>query len=315
MEGTSEGLRIGLATAQYGPFADPDAVATVAGAAEEMGFDSLWVGDRLLYPLAPQEGYAGGAWPWPAAMRRFLDPLCVLAIAAARTRRVRLGTSVLVAPLYPAPALARSLTTLDVLSGGRLDVGLGSGWSRDEFAAAGVPWRRRGARLEETLDVLEAMWGGGPIDHAGPAFRVVPIANDLAPVQRPRPPIYLGGWKEPALERIARRADGWLAAGMPPSLLTRTWSWLRDAAARHGRDPDRLRIVYRANPHVTAAPPGPERPPFTGTIDQVVDDLLGVAATGVHEILVDLNQTARDVDELLQLAGRALDALRMAARP
>lgn len=293
MEG-SKALRIGLATAQYGPFADPDAVGTVASAAEEMGFDSLWVGDRLLYPLAPREGYAGSDRPWPAAMRRFLDPLCVLAIAAARTRRVRLGTNVLVAPLYPAPVLARWLTTLDVVSGGRLDVGLGSGWSRDEFAAAGVPWRQRGARLEETLDVLEAVWRGGPIDHAGPAFRIVPLANDLAPVQRPRPPIYLGGWAEPALDRIARRADGWLAAGLAPPLLTRTWSWLRETAARHGRDPDGLRIIYRSN--------NPD------------DDLLGVAATGVHEIVVDLNQTARDVDELLHLAGRTLDALRPAAR-
>jgi alkanesulfonate monooxygenase SsuD/methylene tetrahydromethanopterin reductase-like flavin-dependent oxidoreductase (luciferase family) len=154
-------MRIGLSVPQLGALAQPHAVTTVATEAEIAGYDSLWVMDRLLAPLHPRSAYPGtpdGALP--AEHHRVLDPLVVLTHAAAVTDRVRLGTNVLVAPWYPPVPLARSLTTLDLLSGGRLTVGLGIGWSADEYDATGASMHGRGARLEEILDVLEHAWTG-----------------------------------------------------------------------------------------------------------------------------------------------------------
>ena len=160
-------MRIGLNLPHYGALTSPEAVTEVSRAAETLGYDSLWTGDRLLSPLVPRDRYPGGDGTMPAEMTTYLDPLTALAFAAAGTERIRLGTSTLNAPWYPPVLLARTLTTIDVLSRGRLEVGLGLGWSRDEYTATGVPWRGRGARLEEIIDVLVAVMGAGVEGHAG----------------------------------------------------------------------------------------------------------------------------------------------------
>jgi probable F420-dependent oxidoreductase len=297
-------VRVGLALSQYGAFARRDAVMEVARAAESLGFDSLWTGDRILDPVSPRDRYPGTAdGRMPPAYTTFIDPLTVLAAAAAVTERVRLGTSTLNAPWYSPVLLARTLTSLDVLSEGRLDVGFGLGWSSDEYAAAGVPWRGRGARLEETLDVLERIWTEDPVAYEGsvsiPASHIEP-----KPVQRPRPPIYLGGYSPAALGRTGRRADGWLAPGAPLAFLNPMWDTVRRAAEAHGRDPDSLRMVLRVNPEITEEPT--ERVPKAGTIGQFAEY---ARATGADEVLVDLQQTTADVGRMLHLAERFRDAL------
>jgi probable F420-dependent oxidoreductase len=300
-------VRIGLALSQYGPFARRDAVIEVARGAEALGFDSLWTGDRILDPVNPRDRYPGTAdGRMPPEYTTFLDPLTVLTVAAAVTERVRLGTSTLNAPWYSPVLLARTLTGLDVLSEGRLDVGLGLGWSSDEYAAAGVPWRGRGARLEEILDVLERIWEGDPVTYDGvvsiPESRIEP-----KPVQRPRPPIYLGGYSAAALGRIGRRADGWLAPGVPLPFLTATWDTVRRAAEDAGRDPDALRMIVRMNPHITEEPVDADRLPRAGTVDQLA---AYARETGADEVFADLQQTTSDPGRMLDLAGRLLTALR-----
>ncbi|MCW2943871.1 MAG: Hydride transferase 1 [Actinoallomurus sp.] len=305
-------MRVGLAVSQYGSFARRDAVTEVARGAEDLGFDSLWTGDRILDPVSPRDRYPGSAdGRMPPEFRTFLDPLTVLTLAAAVTERVRLGTSTLNAPWYSPVLLARTLTTLDVLSEGRLDVGFGAGWSSDEYEAVNVPWRGRGARLEHVIDVLERIWTTDPVEHRDPYASIPASHIEPKPVQRPRPPIYLGGFSAGALDRIGRRADGWLASGVALPLLTQLWHRVRRAAEGSGRDPGALRMIVRINAMITEKPADAERVPREGTIDQVAEYSLAAADAGADEVFVDLQQTTSSVDRMLDLAGQFAGALRL----
>lgn len=305
-------MKIGLSLPQVGELADPSGVATVATQAESAGFDSLWVMDRLMAPLRPRSSYPGtpdGALP--DAHRRVLDPLLVLGAAAAVTERIRLGTNVLVAPWYPPIILARSLTTLDHLSGGRLTVGFGLGWSADEYEAAGVPMQDVGARLDETLDVLDAIWCDDVVEHDGRFGRIAASTVEPKPVQRPRPPVLLAAFTPAGLDRIARRADGWLPVGLPHPVLRAMWSGLRDRAAEHGRDPGDLRLVVRANVAISDRPlDGADRPVFCGTIDQIRDDVRATQEIGADELMLDLQYATRSPAELLEVAEALGSAIR-----
>jgi len=293
-------MRIGLNAPQYGSVTDPGALTRIARAVEDTGYDSLWVGDRILAPVEPSDRYPGGDGVMPAQYTRFLDPLGVLTFVAAHTNRLRLGTSTLNAPWYPPVLLARSLTTLDVLSGGRVDVGFGLGWLRDEYTAVDVPWAGRGARLEETLDVLEHIWSAELVSYAGPLVTIVPTTIEPKPVQRPRPPILLAGFTPRALDRVARRADGWLAVGMPLPYLGTMWTSLKQRAVR----PD-FRMVLRLNPHLTDAPS--DQVPRAGTPRQIVDY---AKASGADEVLFDIAQTTTSEAEILDVAGTLADLMR-----
>ncbi|MDR8408733.1 TIGR03619 family F420-dependent LLM class oxidoreductase [Nonomuraea sp. 3-1Str] len=303
-------MQIGFAVPQYGVFADPDFIRQAAVDLEAMGYHSLWAGDRVLVPLEPSDRYPGGDGEIPSAFRTFFDPLAALTLAAVGTRDVRLGTSALNALWQPPVVLARALASLDLLSHGRLDVGIGLGWLRDEYAAAGVPWRGRGQRLEETLDLMEAAWSEKVVEHEGPLWRVPPSHVDLKPFQHPRPPILLAGFTPAALERVGRRADGWLGAAMPPAYLISLWDVALRAAERAGRDPSALRMVVRVNPEITRAPAPAERVPRAGTVCQIGDYVLSLAELGAHETFVDVQPTASSREEFLDVAHDLIGVLR-----
>lgn len=307
-------MRIGFSVPQFGPFADPDRTAVMCAALETLGCHSLWVADRLLAPLAPPDGYPGGK-AMPVRYATHLDPLLALGVAAAATERVRLGSSTLNALWHPPVVLARALTTLDLISHGRLDVGLGLGWMREEYEAAGVPWRGRGERLEETLDVLDAVWRSDTVAHTGPLWTVPESTVLPKPRQGPRPPVLLGGFTPPALERVGRRADGWLAASMPLPFFEALWAVAAEAAERAGRDPAGLRRVFRVNPEVTEAEAGPEETHHRGTVRQICDHLRVMCAAETDEVLVDLQLTTDSPEEFLDLAAAFLAELTGPSRP
>ncbi|GAA2206008.1 TIGR03619 family F420-dependent LLM class oxidoreductase [Nonomuraea monospora] len=289
-------MEIGLAVPQYGRFAQLSSVLRVAREAESAGFHSLWAGDRLLTPLEPKDRYPGGDGTVPEAHRVFLDPFAVLSVAASVTSTLRLGTSALNACWYAPAVLARSLTTIDHLSGGRLDAGLGLGWSSDEYAAAGVPWEGRARRYEATLDALEAIWTTDPVSYEHELWTIAP--SHIEPKPARRPPLYLAGFTEPALRRIGRRADGWLTAALPIPALTSMWRTVCRAAEHAGRDPAGLRMVLRVNPMVTED----GTPPRSGTVAGIAAYLATAAEAGVHEVILDLQHTATDDRHLLDLA-------------
>ncbi|MER6663461.1 TIGR03619 family F420-dependent LLM class oxidoreductase [Amycolatopsis japonica] len=290
-------VRLGIALPQYGPLASMDAVTGFAAAAEELGYESLWVGDRVLAPVSPSDFYPGGTpeRPYPPEFVTFADPLILLTVAASVTNKVRLGTSTLTGTVYPAVVLARMLTSLDQVSGGRLDVGLGIGWLRDEYTATGTPWKGRGGQLEELLDVLRKFWTGDPVEHEGERWRIPASKVGLRPAQRPHPPVLLGGLSPVALDRVGRRADGWLPAGLPAPYLAKLWQTVVTAAEKAGRDPGTLRRVLRINPK-----PGTD-------LKDVAAQVEAAAETGIAEAFVDPHYLARDVTHALDLAAELRD--------
>jgi probable F420-dependent oxidoreductase len=295
-------MRLGLAIPQYGSFADPESTVTVAKAAEEIGYHSLWVGDRILAPLDPRDPFPAGDGVMPIEHHTFLDPLTTLTVAAAATSRVRLGTSTLNALWHTPVMLARTITTLDHVSHGRLDIGIGLGWSRDEYQAVNVDWTNRGARLDEMLDVLETIWTCDTVKHAGEQWTIPASRIEPKPAQHPRPPILLAGFTPNALRRIGSRADGWLALGMPVSVLDDMWARIRSAATSAKRDPDQLRMVVRINPQITTNRAAAEDVPDRGSVQQIADYALLTHQHGAQEVLLDLQRTARTTDELIDQA-------------
>src|SRR5262249_25163125 len=165
-------VRIGFSLPQMGAIAGPESVTKIARRAEELGFDSLWVLDRLLYPLNPRTPYPIGDGSLPALYKRVLDPVETLTFAAAKTERIAVGTSVLNLPWYNPVLLARRLATLDVLSGGRLRLGFGIGWSQDEYEAAGMPWETRGKRADDYVNALKTIWTKDPVEMEGVNYKV-----------------------------------------------------------------------------------------------------------------------------------------------
>jgi probable F420-dependent oxidoreductase len=306
-------MRVGLAVPQVGALADPAAVRAVAMAADRGGYASLWALDRVLAPVAPRTPYpASPDGRLPPEQRAVLDPIGVLTLTAAVTERIRIGTNVLVGPWYPPVLLARSLATLDRISAGRLDVGLGLGWSRDEYEAVGVPQRRLAGRAEELLDVLDVAWRDEVVAYKGERVAIAPSTIGVKPVQRPRPPILLAAYTPAGLERIARRADGWTPAGLPVAAVAPMWGTLCAMTAEHGRDPDALSLVVRANVKLTDQPLGDDRPSYWGSCEQVADDLAATRAAGAHEVVLDLHSNAQTASELLDLAGDLHAALELA---
>jgi probable F420-dependent oxidoreductase len=279
-------MRFGFNLPQFGPIAGPDALVVVARRAEEIGYDSLWVIERLLYPVQPQSPYpvtADGSLP--VQYRRSLDPLAVLSYVAAHTSRVRIGTTIINLPFYNPVLLARHLSTIDLLSGGRLSVGFGLGWSPDEFEAVGVPMNDRGRRAEEALRLLQAIWTENPVEFQGRYFRLPKSYIDLKPVQKPRPPIYMAAYTPSALSRVARLADGWNPSGVPVGAMQQMFGAIKQMATEAGRDANTLKLIVTANIEIHAEELGPERLIFSGTPDQIEADIAATRQLGADELI------------------------------
>jgi len=284
---------------QVGPLAGPDSLAAVASGAEELGFDGLWVAERSLYPLEPRAPYPAGDG-LPEVFKRTLDPLDALTFVAGQTSRIGLGTSILVLPWYSPVLLARRLTTLDVLSRGRLRVGIGLGWSPDEYEAAGIPWERRLSRAREALQVLRTIWTSDPVEFDGEFYRVPRSHIGPKPVQNPHPPILVGAFGPSALAWAAAESDGWIGGGMPFDVIAAMFAGIRATAHESGRDPDALQLVVGANVYLTAAP-NDHRPPFTGTPEQLAADIAAAREIGAAELVfnVTFDTAVRSLDDLL----------------
>jgi len=181
--------------------------------------------------------------------------------------------------------LARRLTTLDVLSGGRLRVGLGQGWSQDEFDASGASMKNRSRRGDEFLQVLHAIWKTDPAEFEGKYFRLPKSIIQPKPVQKPHPPIYLAAFSPRALNRIATLGDGWNPVAIPADGMKQMWEGVKGMAKEAGRDPNELEIVVRANLTITPEPISENRGIFSGSFGQIGDDIRAcreIGATGVH---------------------------------
>jgi probable F420-dependent oxidoreductase len=206
-------VQIGLSLPFIGAGATPDAISALAVAAEELAYDSVWVGDHVVFPSGYESSYPYSAeWSGPPSDTPVLDPIAVLSFVAGLTDRVRLGTSVILLPARNPVLQAKALASLDVLSSGRTIFGVGIGWLQEEYEALGVPFERRGARADEYLDLITLLWRGEEVSFRGEFYCLPPCIVAPTPVQRPRPPIWIGGNSVAALRRVARSGDGWIAA-------------------------------------------------------------------------------------------------------
>ena len=313
---------LGFGLPVSGSWATPPTMVRVARLAEELGYASLWTFQRVLRPAEPldpayDETHNPSVRPVDdPSYRAVHDAVLPLAYVAGHTERIGLGTATLCAPFTPPALLAKSMTTLDHLSGGRLTVGLGIGWLPQEYEAAGVPFTRRGARMEEYLRCLEALWTQDPVDFSGEFYSVPHSHVGPATVQLPHPPVLVGGTAPTALRRAGRLAQGWIGSTrQDPDRIADSVALVRRGAEEGGRDPDAVRILLRAVPDLVARDPGPGRQPFHGTREQVLDDLAGLRTRGVTEVFVDLNFSPRvgspDVDAVraTEEAEHVLDAL------
>ncbi|HTR70926.1 MAG TPA: TIGR03619 family F420-dependent LLM class oxidoreductase [Mycobacteriales bacterium] len=276
-------MQIGFGAPVSGSWATPANQIEIAQRAEALGYSTLWTYSRILFPDAP-EGQR-----LTAPYRSVHDPLVIAAFLAGFTRRIRLGLAVVNLPFYSPLVLAKALTSIDVISGGRLDAGLGLGWSPEEFEAVGAELGERGARAQEYVACLRAIWTDDPVEWAGRFYSIPRGWVDPKPVQRPCPPILLGGTAEPALVRVGRIADGWISSSrVPGSAIPAHVATIRTAAAEAGRDPASVRIIVRGSMRLRDTDQADD-PTMTGTVGKIRADLDAYHEAGVDEVFLDLN--------------------------
>ena len=211
-------------------------------------------------------------------------------------------------PYYNPGMLARRLSTIDVLSKGRLRVGVGLGWSKDEMDAAGANMKERGARADEFLQLLKTIWTTNPVEFHGKFFELPKSYIYPKPVQMPHPPIYLAAFAPAALKRVATVADGWNPVAIPVDGMVQMFGVIKQMAKEAGRDPSSLQMIVRANIDITDTALGKDRMIFTGTLDQIKEDVAACKRIGADELIFDVTFYAQSVDQWLRL----MDQLRKA---
>jgi probable F420-dependent oxidoreductase len=235
--------------------ATPEYAAGLAGVAEEVGCDSIWAVEHVVVPAAYRSLY-----PYSPDGKMGLtgdeaipDPLDWLAFVAARTETLRLATGMIILPEHNPLLLAKRLATIDVLSGGRLMVGIGVGWLREESEAVGVDFGERGARADEYIEVMRALWADGPATHHGRFFDFEAMKSHPKPVQPGGVPILVGGSSEAAARRAGRLGDGFFPLGLSPDDLVPVLEIMRRAAVDAGRDPDAIELTVNATKKLDVA--------------------------------------------------------------
>lgn len=287
----TEPIEIGCHLPVYGAAATRDAVLGFARRIEALGFDSLWVSDHVVIPYAIASRYpynATGDFPLTPATP-FLEPLTTLALVAGVTERVKLGTTVLVLPHRHPVLAAKMLATLDHLAPGRVILGAGVGWMKEEIALLGAPFDGRGAWSDEAIAVMRACWRDDHVRHRGRFFTVDDVGFAPKPA-RGTIPIWIGGHTPTALRRVARHGDGWHAAFPTPGALAKGIEELRAVCERERRDVSTLTLSCRVGL--------PAKRPAAETIAE----LEALRALGVTHVV--LESAARSLDDMVTLYER-----------
>ncbi len=288
-------MRYGFYLPTRGELANRAAIAALARTGEAAGFHSAMVADHVVFPVQSRSTYPYTVSGEHPSHGDALEQASILAFVAGITERLRLVSSVLILP-YRNPVLtAKMLATIDVLSDGRLTVGVGVGWLEEEFTALRAgDFDRRGAVSDEYLQIFRKLWSESPASHEGEFYSFDQIRCEPFPIQRPGPPIWVGGHSRAALRRTARFGDGWHPVGaiaavpLPPAEMRDKLAELRRLTEAAGRDFAALTISYKA-PLYDIALPGPDggRKPFSGGPGQIAEDIFRFAAIGVHELIFD----------------------------
>jgi len=305
-------MKIGFYVPTRGPLSAPENMAALAKKGESLGFDFLSMTDHLVVPRSRVSDYPytkDGNW-LPGRFGDFIDQLTAMAFVAGQTKTVRLLTSVLVLPHRTPVPLAKALASLDYLSGGRLSVGCGAGWMKEEFEALGTPpHAERGKVADEYIRVFKELWTNDDPEFHGDYADFADITFEPKPVQKPHPPILIGGESPPAMRRAVRFGDGWLPMAhntkVPLDTLERLQAYIRilyDLAETEDRDPATLPVTWfvlwwgtapgepQSPMEMDGLDPGGDRRLLTGSVQQMKDDMAAMGDVGVQSIILNFEQ-------------------------
>jgi probable F420-dependent oxidoreductase len=299
-------MKVGLVLPQFGEHATTENIIYIATEAEKEGIDSVWVLDRLLWPIKPQTPYAASPdGSLPVEYQNVLDPLTTLTYVAAVTEQISLGTSVIDIFFQNPIVLSKRITTLDILSDGRVIAGLGIGWSKDEYEVSGIPYKDRGTRADEYLQVLKKIWTDDVIEFKGQFYNIPASKIGPKPVQKPHPPILLGGFSPKTFSRIVNYANGWIGvAGFGPlEQLEQAINGLKESARKADKDPSKISIYMGSYPTVLESPSNQIRTPMTGTIEQIGSDIEQIKAMGTDHIIFGhlFSSVGRDMKKMVEV--------------
>ncbi len=282
---------------------------------EQLGYESVWVWDHILLGVDPY---------FP-----ILDSLSVLTAVAARTERIRLGTGILVLPARNPVVLAKQLSSIDQISNGRLTLGMASGWYKREFDAIGVPFNQRGNIMDQNLDILTRLWQEDSVTGSYPPYELAAAVMSPKPVQKPRPPILIGGYVDRVLKRAGVVGDGWLTYYYTAEGFAKSWDKVRRFAEEAGKDPDTLRSINQLPIYIGKSRADVEAPMLEwlttewdfagwsdsttdsavlGTVDDCVEQLLAHLDAGVQQITLvpyrfDMEQIEQIAEEIIPRIG------------
>ncbi len=300
-------MEFGVQLPHFGPLVSGRGTLALAQRAEALGFDAVWVSDHIVYPATFAERFGTAVY----------EAITTLTWVGAVTERIRLGTAVLIAPYRNPLLLAKQLSTLDDLSGGRTVVGVGAGWMEEEFDALGAAFAERGAVTDEHLQVMRTLWRDAHPTHAGERYQFPPLCADPRPAQQPAPPIWIGGNSGAALRRAARLGEGWLpiwhrptGRGFSPAELRVEIERLAELTEAAGRSVTQHieGLMPLALSHEALAPE--PLAPLVGRADQVAETLTAFKDAGLHHVIlspfygVDPDRQPADLDAVVRLLER-----------
>ena len=284
----------GTSMPSRGDMASPENLRTLAQRAESLGFDSVWVSDHIILPRKVDSfyPYAADGVATSRPDEDYYDPLATLNFLAGCTQKIRLGTHVLILP-YRNPVLtAKMLSTLDVLSGGRVILGAGVGWMEEEFQALGLDtYAQRGAVTDEYIQLFKELWTKDNPEFHGEHYQLSESGFQPKPVQKPHPPIWIGGHTNPAIRRAAKYGDGWMPIGLrPPAILepeelAEKIARLRRLTVRAGRPEDAVSLCFSTGVTFDNSP-GATRRMMSGRAEQIAADLRQYQDLGVRNFIL-----------------------------
>ena len=323
-------MQLGLRLPQTGiNQAKKENIIHLAEEADIAGFHSLWVLERLMWPINPQNPYPGSKdGKFPHDWQYIFDPIETLTFVASKTRRIKLGTSVVDMFFHNPLILSKRFTTLDILSDGRVIAGLGIGWARDEYQASGIPFKNRGDRADEYLQALKKIWTDAIVEFGGQYYDIPPSKIGPKPLQIPHIPIYLGGYSERTFARIANHANGWICT-THDSLrqIKLNIDMIKKECLKVNRDPDDIEIAAIVYPNIESLssddnikPTEPRskwqrqqtkaRHILNGNVEQLGNDLRQIKEIGIDLAILNYNRSpiSNNIDKIIDVT-KQLDKL------